>query len=450
MEQDQSSHNSLVPATTLLIVASYFIYMLLSFSFVRIEPHSWGIHQESFYLHKFLNAFNAVVHCIVVFYLVINAVRSIHQKNYQLAKKTMFVVLTILTTSAFVIISVTYIHIIGTEVTTGFQTDARQLILISIVMICILLLTGYLAFRYWKKAKCHDVRDHLSQRFKWLLALACVIFFILTFTKGVADAQFYYPTKPDSKQNITNLYKYSAIDFHSEDGTRLECVEVKAKGSAKATVLYFHGNGGYAELYFPYIAWLTEHGYNLAILEYRGYRFSDGTPSRRGLYLDSIAFLKWAKTRYKNQKLIVFGHSLGANIAINAIAESSKDIKNRISAIGLEGGFLSYRDTGTSCLPSNMPFRSVFAHWLVTERYSAAKNIEAINLPLIVMHNPNDNEVPFGQGRALFDAAKSCDHKVFVELEHDSTSQHIDAFTNPLYQDKYQKMLLKFFESSVK
>ena len=57
----------------------------------------------------------------------------------------------------------------------------------------------------------------------------------------------------------------------------------------------------------------TSIGCNVALLEYRGYGRSEGTPSEEGLCMDAQAALDYLVGRpdVDQRKIIVFGRSLG-------------------------------------------------------------------------------------------------------------------------------------------
>ena len=60
-------------------------------------------------------------------------------------------------------------------------------------------------------------------------------------------------------------------------------------------------------------------GCNIALLEYRGYGRSEGSPSEEGIYMDAQAALDFLLTRedLATDKIIVFGRSLGGAVAVD-------------------------------------------------------------------------------------------------------------------------------------
>ena len=86
----------------------------------------------------------------------------------------------------------------------------------------------------------------------------------------------------------------------------------------KPVVIYFHGN---AEI----VAWRAERhraliadGTGLIALSYRGYGGSTGTPTEDGLHRDAEAAYAFAVARYAPERIVLWGHSLGTGVAVQA------------------------------------------------------------------------------------------------------------------------------------
>jgi len=78
------------------------------------------------------------------------------------------------------------------------------------------------------------------------------------------------------------------------------------------------------------------------ILAYRGYGDSEGTPSEDGLKLDADATLEYAQSRddIDNDRIFIFGRSLGGAVAIQLAMVHSNSIKGLI----IENTFTSIGD----------------------------------------------------------------------------------------------------------
>jgi fermentation-respiration switch protein FrsA (DUF1100 family) len=86
------------------------------------------------------------------------------------------------------------------------------------------------------------------------------------------------------------------------------------------------------------------------------------------------------------------------------------------AALFITAGFTSVEDMGRHYYPY-LPVR-----WLVRIRYPSIDHIAASRCPVLVMHSPADEIVPFDMGRRLFEAARP--PKEFLEL----TGGHNDGF----------------------
>src|ERR1051325_6320219 len=86
-------------------------------------------------------------------------------------------------------------------------------------------------------------------------------------------------------------YAMSEHWIRAADGTRLSAVLLRHPG-ARATILYFGGNGFTIERFGPWIARaLAALGVDLMIVDHRGYGRSEGTPSQTSLEADGGAAL---------------------------------------------------------------------------------------------------------------------------------------------------------------
>ncbi|GAM83113.1 hypothetical protein ANO11243_010990 [Dothideomycetidae sp. 11243] len=101
----------------------------------------------------------------------------------------------------------------------------------------------------------------------------------------------------------------------------------------------------------------------VAALSYRGYWTSRGRPGQKGIELDAQAFLQWARTSYPKARTLVWGQSLGAGIALRAIAQAFErgQFENRICGIILETPFVSLRRMLVALYPQRwLPYRHLW------------------------------------------------------------------------------------------
>src|SRR5689334_12534594 len=110
---------------------------------------------------------------------------------------------------------------------------------------------------------------------------------------------------------------YEDVYFKTADGVRLHGWFI-SHPDARATLLWFHGNGGSIRhrargamlLHDQLIA-------NVFILDDSGYGRSEGVVSETGTYEDAQAALRYLRSRndIEQQRIVFFGQSLGSAVA---------------------------------------------------------------------------------------------------------------------------------------
>lgn len=109
-------------------------------------------------------------------------------------------------------------------------------------------------------------------------------------------------------------------------------------------MIMFHGNAGNIGHRVPIAKFVEENtGCSILMLEYRGYGMSTGTPNEQGLMIDAQTGLDWIRngTETKDNKIVVYGQSLGGAVAIQLVAKNQE--ADDIVGLILENTFTSIR-----------------------------------------------------------------------------------------------------------
>jgi fermentation-respiration switch protein FrsA (DUF1100 family) len=229
---------------------------------------------------------------------------------------------------------------------------------------------------------------------------------------GVAscDGLFYFPSRSNFLDPVSIGFPYQDVVFSSLDGTRLHGWFFAASGApdrAKATVIHFHGNAENISTHFQAAAWLANEGFNVFAFDYRGYGQSDGTANREGIQEDAVAAIRWVRERpdVDADRLILFGQSLGAAIAVHVAAGQER---LGLRAVVLESGFSSYREIARDKLAGSV-FTWAFQwplSFLVSEPDAPRDDIAKIApVPVLIIHGTADPIVPYHHAQTLYAAA---------------------------------------------
>ncbi|NLZ40275.1 MAG: alpha/beta hydrolase [Comamonadaceae bacterium] len=114
-------------------------------------------------------------------------------------------------------------------------------------------------------------------------------------------------------------------------GARLNALHLKSP-SARGIVFYLHGNAGNLQSWFGDAAFYREQGFDLFMLDYRGYGKSSGRiRSEAELHADVRAAWNAIAASYAGRLRVVVGRSLGSALAARLAAEVQPDLTLLVS-----------------------------------------------------------------------------------------------------------------------
>lgn len=266
---------------------------------------------------------------------------------------------------------------------------------------------------------------------RMLINIALVIVFLVSlviFFRWFERQNVWHPSFEATETPLSNGLEYEDVYYDSSDGVLLNGWYVPCK-DAVASLLFCHGNGGNISWRPDSLKQFNSIGLNTFIFDYRGYGKSGGTLSEEGTYRDAEAAFAWLKKKTPEMPLILFGRSLGAAIATDLA------LKVKADALIFESGFTSIPDIGKKYFPF-LPVRL-----LGTIRYDSLSKISKITVPLLVIHSPEDDIIPYAHGKNIFAAAP--EPKQFYELKGTHNGGHFDS------EKTYLPALRKFIDDYV-
>lgn len=216
----------------------------------------------------------------------------------------------------------------------------------------------------------------------------------------------------------------------TEDGTKLHSWFIPAEKN-NAVVLFFHGNAGNISHRLESINIFNQIGLSVMIIDYRGYGQSEGVPNEAGTYQDARAAWEYLTKKFASNQIVIFGRSMGGAVATELTRELSAMVgdTSKPVALILESTFTSVPNLGRELYP-------VFPIGLLaTIRYDSLTKMKDIALPVLVIHSPDDEIIPYSHGQALFAAAR--EPKQFYSLQGD----HNNGFR---LSPKYPQVLRDF------
>ncbi|MET1077828.1 MAG: alpha/beta fold hydrolase [Pseudomonas sp.] len=240
-------------------------------------------------------------------------------------------------------------------------------------------------------------------RAAWLLGLTLLL--------GGCDSLLFYPERPLPITPANAHLAYRDVFIEATDGTRLHAWWLPAQAGVplRGTVLHLHGNGGNVASHLGGSWWLPAQGYQVLLLDYRGYGRSEGQAGLPAVYQDLDAAFAWLQQapEARGRPLWVLGQSLGGALAVRYLVEHPAQ-RAGVSAMVLDGVPASYRDVAQWALSGSWLTRplQVPLSWLVPDGDSAIRAMPQLTgVPLLIFHSRDDRVVPLSNGLRLYQAA---------------------------------------------
>ncbi len=271
-----------------------------------------------------------------------------------------------------------------------------------------------------------------------ILGLLCLLLTL----NGCSSLLFYPdPGLPFSPEKAH--LEYRDVTLTTADGLRLRAwwLPVKAGVAVKGTVLHLHGNGGNLSGHLGGSWWLPEQGYQVLLLDYRGYGLSEGEPSLPEVYQDLDAAFDWLQKapEVQGKPLVVLGQSLGGALVVHYLVELHPEYQSRLKALVLDGVPASYRSVGRDALGSSWltwPLQIPLS-WLVPDGDSAIKAMPRLTgVPKLIFHSLDDPIVPLANGIQLYQAAPP---PRVLQL---TRGGHVQTFGDPTWR----KVMLRYLD----
>jgi pimeloyl-ACP methyl ester carboxylesterase len=130
--------------------------------------------------------------------------------------------------------------------------------------------------------------------------------------------------QPDYRFSFNQPYEEYFIT--TPDSQVINALWFKPAQPAKGLVIYFHGNADNLQRWGNYAVDMTQLGYEVLMIDYRGYGKSSGKPNEKDFYDAARLVWNWAKGKTEHQRIILYGRSLGSAIATHLATEVQPDL----------------------------------------------------------------------------------------------------------------------------
>lgn len=217
-----------------------------------------------------------------------------------------------------------------------------------------------------------------------IYALLCLVFYF------GQDFFFFRPERLPEWFSYEYPFPFDEINFEMDDGGTVNGLHFKVPNS-KGVVFYIKGNSRSIKGWGKFARDFVGKGYDFFIVDYRGFGKSRGKRTEEILYSDLQQVYKWLEERFGEEKIVLYGRSLGSGIATRIASW------NRPRLLILDCPYFSFY-YHIRLYGFLLPIKWLLRYHIRTDRF-----IKKVTCPIHILHGKKDRLIPFRQGQMLHD-----------------------------------------------
>lgn len=154
------------------------------------------------------------------------------------------------------------------------------------------------------------------------------------------------------------------------------------------TVVFAHGNGELIEDWAVPMETLSGSGVNALLVEFPGYGYSEGEPSRESIRETFNEAFDWLvdQGEVADDRIVAYGRSVGGGVAADLSRERP------VRALALQSTFSS---------AAALARRAFLPGFLVLDRFDNVRAVADFEGPVLVMHGVGDDVIPYDHAESL-------------------------------------------------
>ena len=236
----------------------------------------------------------------------------------------------------------------------------------------------------------------------------------------------FHPHQLDKTFQFQFEQNFEEINLRTSDGILIHGLLFKSD-STRGLIFYLHGNAGSLASWGEVAKTYTDLGYDLFMLDYRGYGKSGGEiKNQEQLFEDiQLAYDELMK-QYKEDNTIILGYSIGSGLAAKLASN------NKPSLLVLQAPYFSLTDIMKhhfSIIPT-----FILKYKLATNEY-----LRDCTMPVVVFHGDQDEVIYYGSSLKLKSDFKPQDTLITLHGQ-----RHNGMTDNPDYRIELIKALSKY------
>ncbi len=205
---------------------------------------------------------------------------------------------------------------------------------------------------------------------------------------SLQDRLIFFPEKLPRDYQFSFNTPFQEIFLKTEDHAEIHALHFRAK-APRGIILYFHGNAGSLRSWGYLAEDYLRYNYDVFMVDYRGFGKSTGTRTEAALHQDAQITYNYLIKQYSEDKIIVFGRSIGTGLAVPVAAQNNPKL------LILETPFFNFKEV----VKTHYPFLPVAL--LLKYTFRSDEYIQKVKCPISIFHGTSDGIVPYSSGEKL-------------------------------------------------
>lgn len=210
----------------------------------------------------------------------------------------------------------------------------------------------------------------------------CILFY---FFQHLA---FFRPERLQTSFTYKYPFPFEELNFNMEDGGVVNAIYFKVPNS-RGIVFYLKGNSKSIKGWGKFARDFLSNGYDFLMIDYRGFGKSRGKRTQDKVFNDAQFIYQWLAKSYPEEKIALYGRSLGSGVAARIASWNNPRI------LILDSPYLSFYYNVHRYL-FFIPLRWLLKYDIRTDQY-----LEVVKCPIHIIHGTRDKLISFSQSQKL-------------------------------------------------
>ena len=221
----------------------------------------------------------------------------------------------------------------------------------------------------------------------WVSTLLLVLAIYIAISIALYYLQDYVLFKPEKlPKNFQFDYENQETkeyNLETRDGAVINGLRFFPKGESKGVVLYLKGNSKSIKGWGKFAVDFTRHGYNVLMVDYRGFGKSTGKRSQKAIKRDLQLVYNKLMEQTTEDRIILYGRSLGSGFATKLAS------MNHPKMLVLDAPYYSLTKVTARYMPF-MPLSLLLKYPLPTYKW-----LKYVQCPIHIIHGTHDKLIPY-------------------------------------------------------